>query len=243
MKELQSKQHDDLLLVLATDLDGTLVGDPDALAELNSRLALRHQQVFLIYLTGRHTLSAMDLIGREALLVPDVLVADVGTIIRYRPRFRRDRAWESRFVDCWNGKKIEEIATGIPGLSPQRIRSPWRRSYHLEEEEALTLLVEALSRLAVRVVVTGRNVDVIPAVAGKGPALRYLVSCLNLPSEKVFVCGDDGNDLDMLQLNYRGVLVANSSLPPSLLPPTIYRANKPHAAGILEALHHFGLAP
>ncbi|MCR4419004.1 MAG: HAD-IIB family hydrolase [Clostridia bacterium] len=240
---MQSKPQDDLLLVLATDLDDTLVGDPAALAELNSWLALRRRQVFLIYLTGRHALSALNLIGAEALLVPDVLVADAGTTIRYRPQFRRDRVWESRFAERWDPRKIEQIASGIPGLSPQGIRSPWRRSYYLGEEKALALLTEALGCLAVRVVVTGRNVDVLPAAAGKGPALRYLVSRFTLPSEKVFVCGDGGNDLDMLQLNYRGVLVGNGSLPPSLLPPTVYRASKPYAAGILEALRHFGLAP
>lgn len=237
---MRLKRNEDLLLVLATDLDDTLVGDPTALSELNSWLALHYQQVFLVYLTGRHTFSALELIAREALLIPDVLVTDVGTIIRHRPQFRRDRLWESRFANCWNGKRVEEIANRIPGLSPQRIRTPWRRSYHLVREEALDLLVEAVSSLEVRVIVTGRSIDIIPAATGKGAALRYLVSSLNLPHEKVLVCGDGGNDLDMLQLNYRGVVVANSSLPPSLLPPTIYRANKPYAAGILEALHHFG---
>ncbi|MBC7335821.1 MAG: hypothetical protein H5U01_06060, partial [Clostridia bacterium] len=52
-------------LVLATDLDDTLVGDPEALAELNSHLARRRSRVFLIYLTGRHSFSAVRLICAE----------------------------------------------------------------------------------------------------------------------------------------------------------------------------------
>jgi len=105
----------------------------------------------------------------------------------------------------------------------------------------MPLLINALSGLAVRVIVSDRNVDIIPAAAGKGPALKYLVSRLNLPSEKVLVCGDGGNDLDMLQMGYRGVIVANGEILPSLLPSTVYRASRPHAGGILEALQHYGI--
>lgn len=230
-------------LVLATDLDDTLVGDPEALAELNSRLARRRSRVFLIYLTGRHSFSAVRLICAEALLLPDVLVSDAGTIVRYRPAFRRDRAWESRFAARWPREEVRTIAAGVPGLTAQAIHSPWRCAYYLEDEWALPRLVEALAGLAVRVVATGRCVDVIPAGAGKGAALDYLVARFGLPAAQLLVCGDGGNDLDMLRLGYRGVLVGNGKISPSLLPPTVYQAREPFAAGILEALRHFDLLP
>ncbi|MDI3522672.1 MAG: hypothetical protein PWP43_854 [Bacillota bacterium] len=227
-------------LVLATDLDATLVGDTSSLQRLNAWLAARHPRVFLIYLTGRHTLAAWELIAKEHLLLPDVLVCDLGTIVRSAPGFHRERRWEERFLPEWPVGQIERACAAVPFVLRQRWRPPWRRSYYLLEHTALNRIEAALSGLPVKAVVSGANVDVIPQSGGKGPALHHIVAAWGLPPDRVLVCGDSGNDLDMLSLGYKSAVVGNASLERSALPPGIFIAVQGFAAGILEALSHFG---
>lgn len=64
--------------VLATDLDGTFVGDADAFQELCRFFDSLPYTVDFVYLTGRHVDSALSLIHQEGLPFPQVLVTDVG---------------------------------------------------------------------------------------------------------------------------------------------------------------------
>lgn len=239
----------DLRLVLATDLDNTLIGDAAALARLQAMLSRRRDRVGLIYLTGRSRDSALTLLAAAGALAPDVLVSDVGTAIGFGPAYAPDPQWTALLAPRWNRQGVLRAAAGCAGLIGQDIAAPLRCSFHMGDAPATTL--RQLSRrlaaagLDCRLVLSsGCDLDVLPRGAGKGAALCYLQARLVLPAGAVLVAGDSGNDLDMLQLGYHSVVVGGCR--PELagaLPPGVRRARGRAAAGILEALYHFGLAP
>jgi hydroxymethylpyrimidine pyrophosphatase-like HAD family hydrolase len=81
----------------------------------------------------------------------------------------------------------------------------------------------------------------LPSGAGKGAALAYLRRSRLGSTTRILVCGDSGNDLDMLTLGLPAVVVSNASpeVRAAALPPTVYQAQAPYAGGILEAIDHY----
>jgi hydroxymethylpyrimidine pyrophosphatase-like HAD family hydrolase len=95
---------------------------------------------------------------------------------------------------------------------------------------------------------SGRDLDIIPALAGKGRAIQYLIQFLALDSHKVIVAGDSGNDQTMFDEFKLGIVVANAQPELKRLANKgsqsgIYFADQPYAAGVEEGLHYFGLLP
>src|SRR5690606_16937280 len=86
-----------------------------------------------------------------------------------------------------------------------------------------------------------RNLDILPYRASKGKAIRFLSYQWEIPLRKILVCGDSGNDEEMLRGEPLGVVVGNHS--PELKPlkgiRNIYFAKADHAAGILEGISRF----
>lgn len=235
--------------LLATDLDGTLVGDEDALAALNDELAAIRDRVTLAYVTGRSLLSTLGLIRQAGLLTPDWIVSGVGTAVHRGPEWKLDLAWSRRLRQNWNSSRVRSVAAFFPALIPQPIdaQSMFKCSYFLAEAEAdatLRQLEAALTRhrLSTRQVYSsGLDLDVLPAAAGKGNAVRHLAEKLGVALDQVVTCGDSGNDVEMLALGCRAVVVANAR--PELQAETLegaYRSSAPYAAGVHEGLRRFG---
>lgn len=242
-------------LLLATDLDNTLVGDQDALAAFNGWFSRVRDRWRLVYLTGRSLSSAWDLIGQVNLLLPDALVTDVGTVIhlaQQRPPgslrdYHRDAHWEVALAAEWDGATVEETVREISGVALQPGgRRPLRRGYTVTGSSAAAAAERALAdrRLPVRVVCSSNcDLDVLPSKGGKGAALRRLVGQWEIAATDVMVCGDSGNDLDMLDAGYQGVIVANAQaeLLNRSFGDLVYRAHRPFAWGVLEGVdRHFG---
>jgi sucrose-6F-phosphate phosphohydrolase len=101
--------------------------------------------------------------------------------------------------------------------------------------------------LAAQVVFSsGRDVDILPQFSNKGNATAYLQKRLQVHQETTLVCGDSGNDISLFEAPARGVIVSNAQ--PELLDwyrnfgqSHHYLAQRPCAAGILEAIEYFEL--
>ncbi|GAX84691.1 hypothetical protein CEUSTIGMA_g12113.t1 [Chlamydomonas eustigma] len=128
-------------------------------------------------------------------------------------------------------------------------------------EPVLQQLSTALDEigLSAKVIFSGGvDVDVVPERAGKGNALRFLLrekfgpyynkGHALWPPLGVQVNGDSGNDEELFEVEHvHGCIVANAKA--ELLryaeahshEPRIYKASLPCAAGILEAMQHFGV--
>ena len=84
---------------------------------------------------------------------------------------------------------------------------------------------------------------------GKGSAVQFVCSRLQVDPENVIACGDSGNDISMLNLpKFHGVIVANSSnelltyydnFTEEKKQQYLYRSNKDRTQGVIEGLEHF----
>jgi sucrose-phosphate synthase len=83
--------------------------------------------------------------------------------------------------------------------------------------------------------------DILPYRASKGKAIRYLSYKWAIPLSNFLVCGDSGNDEEMLRGEPLAVVVGNYS--PELKPlrgaKHVYFAKAPCAGGILEGIERY----
>ncbi|ANU26443.1 HAD-IIB family hydrolase [Planococcus versutus] len=230
--------------LLATDLDGTLVGNKESLLMLLDFYKEQTYKVSLIYITGRHYKSALSLIKEENLPVPDVLITDVGTAIYSGHSLQEDLEWKQRLEQSWVPKHIEVIANGLQGLTSQNLPVTNRCSYYATDAAVVETLRETLEKAEIPhklIYSGGRDVDILPMESGKGQALQYILDKYQLNNAKLLVAGDSGNDIEMLTMGFPSVIVGNAQA--ELLEQAehsfVYRATKEYAAGIHEAWQHF----
>ncbi|WCK55603.1 HAD-IIB family hydrolase [Aneurinibacillus sp. Ricciae_BoGa-3] len=232
---------------MATDLDGTLVGDPEALSELIRYFEAQTYNITLIYSTGRHLASALSLIEQEALPQPEILITDVGTEIYERGK-TPDSQWQEQIEQSWYPEEIKKIASTIDGLIQQHVPSAHRVSFTVNSREPVTELAKRISEAGIPhelIYSSGIDVDILPPGCGKGAALEYLIQKHGWQDANILVAGDSGNDKEMLTLGYPAVIVGNAQEELRAVKdhPAIYCATRHCAGGIYEAWNYFHGTP
>ncbi|WP_067727478.1 HAD-IIB family hydrolase [Oceanobacillus damuensis] len=232
--------------MLATDLDGTLVGNANGLKKLIHYYDSLPYEVTLVYITGRHLASALSLINSENLPIPKLLVTDIGTGIYEGNNLHPDKEWEKKMSAGWNPESIRNIADGFPQLVPQQLPDNRRVSFEIEEKDPGIIkgFKQALVDAGIMhkfIFSSGRDIDVLPINSGKGEALKYIAAKYTDEHTSILVAGDSGNDLEMLTLGYPSVIVGNAK--EELLDieehPMLFRATETCAGGIYQAWEHF----
>lgn len=237
-----------------SDIDNTLTGDRKALADFGVLRRSRPGMVFGIA-TGRSIHSAIDVLSREKAPVPDVMVTSVGSEIYYTRNGRfdltRDDVWSKIIASGWRRDAIRAVLAADPRLVPQAEieQRAFKLSYFAKTEPRL--IDDLSSKLAEQGLLTtlvashGRFLDVLPATASKGAALRYLARRFGIPLERTASAGDSGNDADMLTAAGTGILVANHNAEVAWVAacPNVRLSSRAHAAAILEELSHLFPAP
>lgn len=237
--------------LLATDLDGTFIGDDEAMEELWRDLEAH--DVIVAFSTGRHLKSIHDFYAEKSFAGrAKVCVCMVGTDIHFRngTDYRLSGEWHELIAERWNKSAVEEILHAIPEARMQdaQWQSPFKSSYYLEEnvEPRLQQIHEKLeeAELSAKVVYSaGKFLDLLPILSGKGEAVRFVAHQLGIKPENVVTCGDTGNDLDMMraELGFRGIAVGNAAQElKQFNPPHVFHANRHFCAGIREGLEFFG---
>jgi sucrose-phosphate synthase len=94
-----------------------------------------------------------------------------------------------------------------------------------------------------RIVVSyNKYIDVLPAPLGKGNAARFLQRELGLDPARVVVAGDSGNDSEMFETGFKGIVPSNAQeeLKVVACRSWHYHSPLPAARGVLDGLRHFG---
>lgn len=234
---------------LFTDLDQSLLGDPEGLSQFVDVIRRNKRCASFGIATQRRLDSVLAELKRHRIPIPDVLISSLGTEIHYSGELLNDDDWSEHVEYLWNPRAIRRLLAEIPGLTPKppQEQSRLKLAYRYEPGVAPSIAeIGALLRakgLEANVIRTGEeSLAIVPIRASKGQALRHVAHRLGIPLDHVLVAGGAGADEDMMQGDTLAVVVANRHHEPlsSEAPRDhIYFAHQSHARGILEAIDHY----
>ncbi|WP_373498849.1 HAD-IIB family hydrolase [Desulfococcus sp.] len=235
--------------LIITDIDNTLLGDDAALEDLIALLEKHRERIGFGVATGRSIASTTTLFEKKGLDLPEVIITSVGSEIYYRSGSFADKGWKSHISKWWEREKIEKVLAPLDFLELQEKEHqfPYKLSYYMAPDKDRIAKVNAvLNRNKCHCTVIyshDKYLDILPHRASKGKAVRYLSYKWEIPLENILVCGDSGNDREMLVGSPMGVVVGNYAAELEALKGRrrIYFSSKNYAAGIIDGLNHFGL--
>jgi sucrose-6F-phosphate phosphohydrolase len=235
--------------LLVSDVDDTLLGNDAALQRLNRALETSPHPITLVYNSSRPCASLRKSLAQNpSLMTPDFLAGALGTELEDLRAGSPLHAYAVLLSDGWHREKISVIMERMGLVShPAEYQTPFKASYHVPHPELFHRARRQLKSagLNAKLIFSSRkNLDIIPARAGKGAVVRFLRARVAVPGGRVVVAGDSGNDLEMFVRHYRGIVVANAD--PDLKNLTgshIYHAQAAYAAGVLEGLRYWNVLP
>jgi sucrose-6-phosphatase len=240
--------------LFSTDLDGTLLGNPEAVQRFAAAWRSIDEDVrpLLVYNSGRLVADMQGLVAAGVLPAPDYYIGGVGTQIHDAGRDEALDAFTARLREDWDRDRVHALLAALPGARPQpdEYQHEFKTSWFLDHAPPaqLAALRAALAEAGLRVNVvysSQRDLDVLPRHATKGGALAWLGTRLKIPRAAMVVAGDTGNDSSMFLLSgVRGIIVQNAQ--PELLEATVkidaaYTARQVMADGVLEGLCRHGV--
>jgi sucrose-phosphate synthase len=235
--------------LLCTDLDGTVLGDPEGEARFRDWALRTRGRVTLAYVTGRNINSVRAMIAEGRLPEADYVSTDVGTSIwdLRDPENRLARHYQRLVDPDWPAQRLRETGASehTPLQGPEG-QGPYKSSFHWDgaEESLAEFSARIAWQLDKRLIVTaGQYLDVLPFCYGKGQAVRFLAAAAGAELKRTIVAGDMENDLDMFQLGARGIVPANAlpGLRRALEDSDAYFSAEREAHGLLDGLARLGL--
>ena len=233
---------------IVANIDNTLVGDSNQhLTEFLTLLQKNREHVGFGLATGRTIESATEFLEKQDIPLPDVLITDVGGEIYYGKNLHHGRGWETHISAKWNRDKIVDLLKDLTFLKYQPVQAqrPFKISYEIQPaKDRLAIIHERLLKNQCRynlIYSQDRYLDILPYRASKGKAIRYLSYKWEIPLGNFLVCGDSGNDEEMLRGEPLGVVVGNYSPELKKLKGirSIYFAKQKYSGGILEGIKRY----
>ena len=233
---------------LITDIDHTLIGeDNNRLHELISLIKVNRKYIGFGVATGRTIDSAIEFLKRHAVPAPDVIISSVGAEIYYGPSNHFGQGWSTHIQHQWQRERIITILKNLPYLKYQEAdtQRPYKISYFMEPSKDRLIAIHNLlltNKCRYNMIYShNKYLDILPYRASKGKAIRYLCYKWTIPLRQILVCGDSGNDEEMLRGEPLGVVVGNYSKELDALKGirNIFFARERCAGGILEGIEHY----
>jgi sucrose-phosphate synthase len=233
---------------IIVNIDNTLIGNNNEhLPELLDLLKKNRKTIAFGVATGRTIDSAANHLKKYGVHPPDVIVSSVGTEIYYGKNLRYGKGWETHISAKWNRDKIVDLLKNFSFLTYQsdRTQTRFKIGYEIEPaKDRLAMIHKQLLQNKCRYTLVysqDKYLDILPYRASKGKAIRYLSYKWEIPLKNFLVCGDSGNDEEMLRGEPLAAVVGNYSPELNKLKgrKNIYFAVKEYAGGILEAMDRY----
>ncbi len=235
--------------LIISDIDYTLLGDDNALIQFNQTLNKISDKIGFGVATGRNIELAFKVIKEKDITMPDLFITSVGAEIYYNHKGELiySTGWDAHISHLWQKDKIVKILSPFDFLQYQEEENQrkFKLSYYLQNNpNHLNTIKETLQKNKMKCNVIYSHdqfLDILPYRASKGRAIRYLAYRWNIPFENILVAGDSGNDIEMLEGDLLGVVVANYSKELEELKGKrrIYFSSKKFAAGILDGINYY----
>lgn len=233
---------------IVTDIDNTLIGDENDQLETLLELLQRHRgKIGFGVATGRTLESTVAHLEKFKVPAPDIIIASVGAEIYYGKYRHYGRGWDAHISAKWNRDKIVHLLKDFSFLTYQDedTQRRFKVSYNMRPgKDRLAKVHDRLLRNKCRynlIYSHNKYLDILPYRASKGKAIRYLSYKWEIPLKNFLVCGDSGNDEEMLKGEPLAAVVGNYSSELEVLKNhrRIYFAGRSCAGGILDAINRY----
>jgi len=240
--------HPELPFLLAADIDGTILGDEQGAEQFRTFRKEHFASFRLAYVTGRYCRSVLQLVDEGRLPQPDYICGNVGTdlIDLGDPQNTLGREYAAQVIHPWDLETIYTLGEGN-GICRQDFEDgqpPFQAGFFWDGKPAtLSAFTQRLVVLNHHIIASyGEYIDVLPGPLGKGKAVEFLQQKLGIDSERVVVAGDTGNDREMFETAFRGILPANAleELQTAACQLHHFQSLLPAGGGVLDGLCHFG---
>ncbi len=204
-------------LLLISDLDDTLLGDPDALGRFSAFYSTERHRLAVVYASGRFFESVREDIQTTLLPEPLAVIGGVGSEIRSFPEGELDQNWIDAISDKWSAEQVRRILSDEADLElqPEKVQSDFKVSCFLRDATQ-----ERLDRLQARLFDAGihasviyssdRDLDFLPEGVNKGTAAAFIARELGFDRGHVVVAGNSGNDAKLFEHDFYGIVVSNA---------------------------------
>jgi sucrose-phosphate synthase len=242
------KRLSNLDYFIITDIDNTLLAGSDkSLEQLMKLLQDNRDNIGFGVATGRVLESALDILEANNIITPDIIISGVGSEITYGKSLYRDKGWEKHISKNWNRDLIMSQLEDVDYLTkqPEKAQTAFKISYNmLPGKDHLPRLHHLLTQKRFRYTLIyshEKYLDILPYRASKGKAIRYLSYKWEIPLKNFLICGDSGNDEEMLRGEPAGIVVGNysSELEHLRKMKNIYFAQNNASSGIIEGIEHY----
>jgi sucrose-phosphate synthase len=233
---------------MVTDIDNTLIDtDNSRLAELLAILSQNRERIGFAVATGRTIGSARAILAQYNVPAPDFIISSVGSEIYYGLNETSEQGWSSHIAAHWQRKKIKQLLEDFEFLDYQEeaTQREYKISYYMQPgKDRIAKIHSRLLHHKCRynlIYSHDEFLDILPFRASKGKAIRYLSYKWEIPLKNFLVCGDSGNDGEMLRCEPCAVVVGNYSHELEALKGNrnVLFAQSPCAGGIIEGLQHY----
>ena len=234
---------------IIAELDRVLLAGQEPVENLMALIRKHRKQSGFGIATGRGLEQTLTLLKKHNIPMPDVLIVGMGTELYYAPPLTADYAWTNHIDHQWQPKSLRRILDELPGLKlqPKSEQLRFKLSYYYDPAQAPSL--EEIYRLLhkeeqnVNVNMSyGQYMDILPARASKGFALRYFADQWGIPLEHILAVGATAGDEDMMRGNTLAVAVANphrDELAQLVELERVYFSEGAGIQGILEAIDYY----
>lgn len=233
--------------LLVSDVDFTLLGDDDYLAEFADWYQANKSHFRLVLTSGRFPNSIIESVETTRLPEPDVVVGGVGSEICFFPSRNVVPGWPVCQLKHWDGGRVRSILAEFKRLEPQddEFQSDFKVSYFLHDADPAELdqILSSLLEHSIRaelVYSSQRDLDVLPLGCNKGSAAEYVAHYLGFERSDVIVCGDSANDFAMFGYGFAGIVVGNAHPELKALDdPSVYQSTHKYAKGVLDGIDYW----
>lgn len=233
-------------LVLATDLDGTLLaGTAQARRQVLELFSGEENDRTLVFVTGRGLESVLPVLSDPTVPTPDWIIADVGATVVSGHDLRPLLPLQGEIAKRWPGTlTVLDALADFEGLHRQEVPQERRCSFLCEEGDLTDELRRAVEALDCDVLFSaGQYFDVLPKGVSKGATLLALAEQEGWALENIVVAGDTLNDLSLFETGLKGIAVGRSE--PALVRrvrdlPNAHVARREGCGGIVDGLAHHG---
>lgn len=237
--------------LVVADIDRTLIdenGTNDGLISLKAKLAELDETTLFAYATGRNLKKIEEVVKKFDLPEADFMISSVGSAIYYDfNEASIDCCWDDYIRKGWNRSNLSRSLATFPGLTLQseEDQSKTKLSYFTDSKDfSFDDLQGKLKKQISKITLTYSHnafLDILPIKASKSKAIQFISEKLHISNDNIIVCGDSGNDLDMLDSDYKSIIVANHSEDLNFLreKKNCFFSDKVTADGVVEGLIHW----